>query len=167
MSRQGLRCLAVLILIGSLFAMPLVAADMSGAEAKLAAQAQAFSAAWAKDDAKGLAALFTEKGTLINPFGRLAAGRAAIETLFHDEHTTFKAGTRFDVKIARVDWVTPDVAVVLWDVIVRGVAGPDGKKSDLPHQVTVVDHRVGGEWLAEAARPVAYLPAPTPPPGKM
>lgn len=147
----------------AIVAAPLVAADMTAAEKEIQAQAQGFAAAWDKHDTKAMAGFFAEKSTLINPFGRLAAGRAEVEKLFADEHSTVMAGTTYEVKLARVDWVTPEVAVVLWNGSIVGMKSQDGKPMPpFAHQVTVVDHKVGGKWEVVAGRPVAYPPAPTP-----
>jgi uncharacterized protein (TIGR02246 family) len=144
----------------------IVRADTAGDEAKIKAQAQAFAAAWGRHDAKAMAGIFAEKGTLINPSGRLAVGRAEVEKLFAEEAATIMAGTTYEATIARIDWVTPDVAVVLWDAVLHGEKGPDGKPADVKHQVTVVEHRAGAGWEAVAGRPVIYLPPPPPPPAK-
>lgn len=134
-----------------------VAAD---AEAAARSQAAAFAAAWGRHDAKAMAAFFAEDGTLINPGGRLAVGRGEVERLFADEQSTFMAKTTLDVRVARVDRVTGDVVLVLWDALLHGAIGPDGKASDVNHQVTVVERRTADGWEVVAARPVVYLPPP-------
>jgi uncharacterized protein (TIGR02246 family) len=162
MQRIVAKGLIVVALVAGL-ALPAAAADLASADAGIQAQAQGFAAAWAKHDAHALAAFFGEQATLINPSGRLAVGRAAIEKLFTDEHSTFMAGTTLEISVARVDKVTADVTVVLWDAVVHGMKGPDGKPVDLKNQVTVVELRTAGGWMVVAGRPVVYLPPPAAP----
>jgi len=157
-------CLGVIALALTMAgSRPARAAGLASTDAGIQAQAQAFAAAWDKHDAHALSAFFGEQATLINPFGRLAVGRAEIEKLFTEEHATFMAGTTFEVSVARVDRITADVTLVLWDVVVHGAKGPDGKPTALKHQVTVVDQHTASGWVVAAARPVVYQ-APPPPP---
>src|SRR6266849_4002270 len=67
------------------------------------AASDAFAAAWAPD------------GDLINPFGRWAKGRAEVEKLFTDEHTTFMKGTTYTISNYVVRFPSPAIAVVDWD----------------------------------------------------
>lgn len=154
----------IVAILLTLLALPAAAAELASADAGIQAQAQAFAAAWGKHDAHALASFFGEQGTLINPFGRLAAGRGAIEKLFADEQSTFMAGTTFEVSVARVDKISADVTVVLWDVTLHGLKAPDGKPMELKHQVTIVDQHTATGWLVAAARPVVYQTPPAAPP---
>ena len=54
-----------------------------------------FVTAWNKHDAKAMAATWANDGSLINPFGRLASGRAEVEKLLSEEHKTVMAGTTY------------------------------------------------------------------------
>jgi len=120
-----------------------------------------FAAAWNRHDPKAMAGFWAEDGDLINPFGRVAKGRAEIEKLFQDEHAGVMAGTTYSTTSSSVRFLTPDVAVADWEIVVTGMRGPDGSAAPpfKPHLVLVVV-RKGGQWLNAAARPFAFLPPP-------
>ncbi len=127
----------------------------------VSARGQEFVAAWNKDDAKGMAALWAPRGDLINPFGRVAQGRAEVEKLFADEHAGVMKGTTFKVESEGVRVLGPTAAIMDWDVDVVGMVGPDGKAMPpLKHHITVVLAKRAGTWWIEAARPVLYAPPP-------
>jgi len=131
--------------------------------APLHARAVEFREAWNRHDAKALAAFWTADGDLINPFGRIAKGRAAIEKLFQDEQTGIMNGTTFTIVGDSDREIAPGVAVADWDVEITGMKGPDGAAMPpLKNHVTVVWVKRDGNWWAAAARPVMYPP----PPGK-
>jgi hypothetical protein len=71
---------------------PAAWADASADAKAVSARGQEFVAAWNKDYAKGMAALWAPQGDLINPFGRVAHGRAKVEKLFADEHSHVMKG---------------------------------------------------------------------------
>jgi uncharacterized protein (TIGR02246 family) len=123
-----------------------------------------FSAAWNRHDPKAMASFWAEDGDLINPFGRWAKGRAEVEKLFQDEHAGVMAGTSYSTTLSSVRFLTPDVAVTDWDIVVTGMRGPDGSAAPpfKPHLALVMVRR-GGRWLSLAARPYAFL---APPPAK-
>ncbi len=146
---------------------PLVRADKAADEKALKARADEFVAAWDKDDAKGLAAIFAPDGDLINPFGRVAQGRAEVEKLFAEEHATFTKATHYGIVRLNTRLVSADAAVQDWDVEMTGMKGPDGAAlPPLKHHVTVVYAKSGGKWWAVAARPAVAVPPPGPPPAK-
>src|SRR5438270_56 len=116
------------LLVAALFTLcltPLAYADSAADETALKARAGEFAAAWDKDDAHGMAAVFAPDGDIINPFGRVAKGQAEVEKLFADEHAGFAKGTHYNV-VAMTTRVFGDAAVQDWDVEVNGMKGPDG-----------------------------------------
>jgi uncharacterized protein (TIGR02246 family) len=140
---------------------PLVRADKAADEKALKARADEFVAAWDKGDAKGLAAIFAPEGDLINPFGRVAKGRAEVEKLFAEEHASFTKNTHYDIRSLETRLVGADAAVQDWDVEMTGMKGPDGSAMPpLKHHVTVVYAKKGGQWWAVAARPAVAVPPP-------
>lgn len=141
-----------------------LSADMAADAKAVTARAQEFVAAWNRDDAHGMAAVWAPEGDLINPFGRVANGRAEVEKLFVDEHSGVMKGTTFKVVREKVRMLGPSIAVLDWDSEVVGIAGPDGKPMpSLKHHITIVLAKADGTWWVEAARPVVYAPPPGPP----
>ena len=136
-------------------------------EKEVRAASDAFVAAWNKNDAKAMAAGWAPDGDLINPFGRWAKGRAEVEKLFADEHTTFMKGTTYSMSNYKVRVPSPAVAVVDWDGEIAGMHAPDG--SAMPafkHHVVDVYAKKGNHWWIAAARATAYLLPPGAPPAK-
>ena len=150
-----------ILLGGVLLAVAVTAASWGAEMPALHARAAEFKAAWDRNDAKAIAALWAPDGDLINPFGRVAKGRAEVEKLFQDEQTTIMKGTKFVFVSESAHEIAPDVALADWDIEVTGMKGPDG--AAMPphnHHVTVVWVKHDGQWWAAAARPVVYQPQP-------
>ncbi len=116
-----------------------------------------FVTTWQKHDPKALAAFWAEDGDLINPWGRLAEGRAAVENLFKDEHDKASGPLRectLGVGAGKVRFPSPDVAIFDADGTMTGVY--DAKGAKLPVQsfhATFVWKQADGQWLVYAARP--------------
>jgi uncharacterized protein (TIGR02246 family) len=162
-NRKGDPLMKKILLGGVLLAVAAVAAARGAEMPALHARAMEFKAAWDHNDAKALAAIWAADGDLINPFGRVAKGRAEVEKLFQDEQTTIMKGTTFAFVSASAREIAPDVAVADWDVEITGMKGPDGAAMPpFKNHVTVIWVKQGGQWWAAAARPVVYQP----PPGK-
>ena len=124
----------------------------------------AFVAAWNKHDPKAMAAEWAPEGDLVNPFGRWASGRAEVEKLFTDEHSTFMKTTTYSLGNYKVRFPSPAIAVVDYDGEVAGMQNSDG--SAMPpfkHHVASVYEKKGGHWWLFAARATAYLPTPAAP----
>jgi len=138
-----------------------LAAQGSSDEQALRARADEFVAAWSHHDAKGLAAIWAPDGDLINPFGRVAKGRKAIEALFVDEHAGMMKGTTFTIDSRETRMLDATTAIQDWEVTVGGMMPPGATAPmSLKHHVTVVCVKKNGSWWVAAARPVVYTPAP-------
>ena len=151
----------VIALVLGVMGFSIAPAATAGDEEALQKRLEEFTAAWNKNDAKAMAAIWAPDGELINPFGRVAKGRAAVEKLFTDEHSTFMKKTTYDVKSSSVRILTADVALMDFTCDVLGMKGPDGK--DLPtfdHHVTLVMAKKDGNWWVAKALAVQYLPTP-------
>jgi len=68
---------AMVLLSLTLITIPLLAKESD--EAGIRATDEVFAAAWNKHDAKAMAATWAKDGDLVNPFGRVAKGRAEVE----------------------------------------------------------------------------------------
>jgi len=145
-----------------LFALPARAATAD--EQAITEKIDAFQAAWNKDDAKAMAACWTEDGTLINPFGRIANGQGAVQMLFEDEHTHVFKGSTYQRGELKVQMVSADVAVADMDSNITNIHGPDGNASpDFKHHVALVMVKKDGAWQIAACRPYQLSQKPTPP----
>ena len=155
--------LLLLTVLFALIAVPVARADQKAEDAAIHARNAEWIAAWNKHDAKLLASFWVADGDLINPMGREAKGRDAIEKLFTDEHTGDMAGTTYTGIIESIRYLGSKVAVV--DVVgeVNGMKGRDG--AALPpfkHHVTWIAEKKSGKWMAVSTRAFVSLPAPAP-----
>jgi uncharacterized protein (TIGR02246 family) len=151
-------CVAAVLATGLMLAAPARGADDDSAAVKK--RWDDFAAAWAKHDPKAMASIWTEDGDLINPWGRLATGRAEVEKLFADEQTGKGPLRETTLKIDAhtVRFPLPDVAVSDIDLTVTGAFGEDGSpQPPLVFHCTNVWKRADGAWSVFACRP--YLKA--------
>ena len=121
----------------------------------------AFKAAWNKHDGKALAALWAKDGDLIDPEGVVSNGAAEVEKFFIAKHTGDGglAKSTFDIKKDAVRFITADVALEDWDVVLTGLVGPDGKVAGpMFHRVVIISKKEGGAWKFAAARPGSPQP---------
>jgi len=134
-----------------------IAANRPADEQPLKERLDQFQAAWNKDDTAAMAAMWAEDGSLINPFGTAAQGREAVTKIFVQEHSgPFKA-TKYSTSDVKVQWVTPDVAIVDATANISGIHATDGSSApDYPHHVTWVFVKKDGKWMAAAARPYQF-----------
>ena len=72
----------ILTALALLASVPILASP--AIEAEIKARADEFAAAWNKHDTKAMADMWSTDGDLINPYGRVAKGRAEVEKLFLD-----------------------------------------------------------------------------------
>lgn len=124
-------------------------------------QQRGFVAAWNKDKVGAMAGFWAEDGDLINPFGRVASGRAEVEKVFAEEHSTFAKGSQFKLDVNSIRFIKPDVAVVdcAWEA--SGMSAANG--SDLPplkglYAAVMVKRR--GKWEITACRAMVPESAP-------
>jgi uncharacterized protein (TIGR02246 family) len=84
--------------------------DAKSADAPIRATAEAFVQAFNRGDAKALAAMWTEAGTLADDRGELFKGRPAIEK----EYAAFfqqNPGAKLEIAVTSVDFPTPTMAI--------------------------------------------------------
>ncbi len=144
-----MRTLLISLAVLSLFS----AAAFAGDDAVIKDRLDQFQAAWNKDDTAAMAALWTEDGSLINPVGMEAHGRAEVEKIFVDEHASRFKNTKYETSDVKVQWVTAHVAVADVTANISGIHGSDGAAlPDYPHHVVWVFVQKGDKWMAAAAR---------------
>jgi uncharacterized protein (TIGR02246 family) len=139
---------------------PALWADSASDAKAISARGRDFVAAWNRDDAHGMAALWAPEGDFVSPFGEVANGRGEVEKLLAGWHSTTMKGTTFQVTRETVRLFGPNAGLMDWDVELQGLRGPDGQPAPLKLHVTTVVARQGGKWWVEAARPVVFVPAP-------
>ncbi|MBL0927805.1 MAG: SgcJ/EcaC family oxidoreductase [Phycisphaerales bacterium] len=154
---------AVLALIAAVFtaAGPVPADDIAAIKKNTAA----FQAAWNAHNAKGVAALWATDGDLIDPWGATSVGREAVEKFFSEQYTEGGKLARcmYDNRKDSVRLISADVAIQDWEVVLRGLSGPDGKPMGPQfHRVVLVVKKEKGEWRIAAARPGIPTPAEQP-----
>jgi uncharacterized protein (TIGR02246 family) len=132
---QLMRRLFLSLALLSLLSTAAMAADDQGIKDRL----KEFEAAWNKHDTKAMAAIWTEDGSLINPFGATATSRAEVETIFATEHSGMFKETKYESSDIKVQWLTPDIAVTDMTGNISGIQGPDGATlPDFHHHVALV-----------------------------
>ena len=122
---------------------------------------EAFVTAWNKHDPKAMAAGWAPDGDLINPFGRWAAGRAEVEKLFSDEHTTVMKGSTYSLNNFKARFPSPAIGYADWDGEITGMQSQDGAAiPPFKHHVAALFAKKAGHWWIVAARAMAFLPPP-------
>lgn len=136
-------------------------AAMGGDEEGVKAAFERFSQAWAAGDAKARAMVFTNDGSIINPFGQEAWGRAEIVKLFEDENATIAKGTTQTFDNFKMTFVLPNLALVDCDGTISGIKTPAGDAApDQKVHVFVVAVKRGKDWQCRYARPTIFAPMP-------
>ena len=143
------RALGIIAVAGAVAAAAGVSAQGSP-DADFQKIADAFSAAWGKGDAKGIAALHTKDAVRLGGTGEPAAkGTAAIEAAMAAAHSGPYKGTTLTIKSNGFTRVTPDVYVGEGTYQVSGGAIPPGTPTSGQYMNTMV--RQGGRWLIAAS----------------
>lgn len=112
--------------------------------------------AWETNDGAELAKRFTDDGSLINPFGERADGRAAVSAMYTDYFSGLLAGTTSTFRLETVRAIDTDHVLTDGEQV---ISGPDGSAVLVVH-LTALLRRVDGEWLTVDARPYALAEIP-------
>jgi len=158
-----------ILVLAALLAIVAVAGAWQGGKSSMSpddgvkSRWEAFAAAWNKHDAAAMAACWTGDGDLINPFGRIAKGRTAVEALFKDEHAMTFKDSHISESVQTVRTLGDGgIAMVDSECTITGAKNPDG--SAMPprtyHVAMVMSKAKDGKWWFEAARPYAFLTPP-------
>ncbi|HEX7420288.1 MAG TPA: SgcJ/EcaC family oxidoreductase [Thermoanaerobaculia bacterium] len=150
---------SIVVLALALITIPVMAKESS--DVAIRATDVVFAAAWNHHDATAMAATWAQDGDLVNPFGRVAKGRVAVQAMLQDEHNTaFKSSTYTPGPLS-IRFIDPDVAVVESDTAISGIVNPDGTNAPTMnvHILRVIEKR-DGKWLTVTARPILYPTAP-------
>jgi uncharacterized protein (TIGR02246 family) len=116
------------------------------------------SASWAENDGARFAAHFTEDGSLINPFGERADGRAALTAMYTQYFGGMLGGTTTTIDLTNVRAVEADHALA---DVTQTVHAANGEVLMVLHVVNLL--RADGDgWQLVDSRPYAFVPAPAP-----
>jgi uncharacterized protein (TIGR02246 family) len=109
--------------------------------------ARDFSAAFAKGDAKAIAALWAENGEFEDDVGQVLRGRDAIEKSY-TEMFKEQPGGKLKVTIQSIRFLTPDVAVE--EGILRSTSS--GRELPSTTRYSAIDVRENGQWKVAQCR---------------
>jgi uncharacterized protein (TIGR02246 family) len=147
---------APLVLSAGLSARPALAADSDDNAAETAAMkknAEAFTAAFDKGDAKAVAAFWTPDGDYVDETGRHMKGREEIEKAFTEFFGENK-GLKVQIHTESLRFVTPEVAI---EDGVTAVTEADGGPPSRA-RYTVVHVKKDGKWILSSVRDSPYAP---------
>lgn len=109
--------------------------------------AETYMQAYARGDAKAVAAHFTTDGEYVDETGVVTQGRAAIETELVD-HFRELPGAKLEIEIESIRFLAPGVAIE--DGITHHTH--DGAPEPVHNLYTAVHARVEGKWLVASVR---------------
>lgn len=115
------------------------------AEQAIRALEAAYDAAWNKGDMDALLACFTDDAVIVDPRGGVTRGRDEIRHLLSTVIHPGSGDTTHNSEIVRVEFVTPEVALVDGRAHITGLPEAQTAKS-LVHRYTDVVVRRGGQW---------------------
>jgi uncharacterized protein (TIGR02246 family) len=115
--------------------------------------ADQYVAAFGKNDAKALAALYATAATRLGPDGQLLSGRAAIEKSYVDGFAGALKGTKLTLQQGQTQAVTADVKVM------EGRFSVDGSVAPLRGRYVNTIVRQGGGWLLASVVTITDPPA--------
>ena len=110
--------------------------------------------AWKANDAAAVASLFTDDGSLINPFGQRADGRAAVAGMYEEYFAGMLKATSTTIDVRHVRAVNDDYAFVDTE---QQILGPDGLIVLAVH-LTALFRQEEGRWLIADGRAYAFAP---------
>ena len=107
----------------------------------------AYDEAWNRGDVDALLACMTDDALIVDPLGRVARGRDEIRHLLAPLIGPTGGDSTHRSEIVRVEFVTPDIALVDGRAHIEGLVLGEGKApSDHFHRFTDVVVRREGQW---------------------
>ncbi len=153
MNKRSLTFLFLSAALSSLYTFNIRAEEPRADQAALIKNAQAFTEAFEKGDAKAVAAFWAEDGDYVDLNDRRLQGRTAIENAFKDFFAENK-GSKLRIDVNSVRFVTPETAI---EDGTTSVITPDGAP---PSQARYSNVHVkkGGQWVLLSVREAPYTP---------
>ena len=129
---------------------------MSADRASIQAFLDQASQVWKTNDGRAFAELFTEDGSLINPFGERADGRGAIGDMYSEYFKGMLSGTSSTTTVQSVRVIGDGHVFADCD---QSVTGADGQAVLVVHLATLLQ-RDGDSWRFVDARPYTFPEIP-------
>ena len=129
-------------------------------EASLQATLTRFNDAFNRREPKAFAAFWTDDGTLWNPLGHHAEGRAAVERLYREDGMKMYEGATASFTVTAVRKLRDDCLLVDFDNDVQNFRRPDGSRGPVKMHVTIVTVRKGADWQWQDVRAFGFMPRP-------
>lgn len=132
-------------------------------EAAIRSLEAAYDAAWNAADLAALTASFMPDATIIDPFGGVSFGRAAIARLLAPLLAGSGRGSTHASTVHGVSFVSGDVALVDGEAVIEGLR--DAEANVMPtvvHRFTDVLVAQGGGWRIAQVRAYVFMDGPRP-----
>ncbi len=129
---------------------------MGSTEDSVAAFHEKIAAAWSANDGTAFAAFFTEDGSLINPFGERADGRAALTSMYSEYFGGMLNGTTTSISLTHSRPVGPDHALA---DVEQTIYAANGDVLMALHVVNLL-RKDGDDWRLADSRPYAFAAPP-------
>jgi uncharacterized protein (TIGR02246 family) len=128
---------------------------MGEAENSVSAFFEKVAAVWGAGDTFATAC-YTEDGSLINPFGGRADGRAELSAMYREYFGGMLAGTTTSITLTHLRAIEPGYALADADQIIYA---PGGEVLLALHVVNFL-RKEDDSWLIVDSRPYAFSPVP-------
>jgi uncharacterized protein (TIGR02246 family) len=115
-----------------------------------------FSAAWKTNDAAAVAGFFAEDGSLVNPFGQRADGRAGVAAMYAEYFGGMLRGSSTTINVTRVRAVGHTHAFADGEQTIHAADGT----VLLALRIAALLARDGGGWRIVDARPYTLATIP-------
>ena len=127
-----------------------------GAEDSVAAFYEKVAASWKANDGAAFSTLFTEDGSLINPFGERADGRDALRAMYSEYFAGMLKGTTTSITLTHLRPIDTEHALADSDQTIYAANG------DVVLALHVVNllRRDGDDWKLVDSRPYGFAPPP-------
>lgn len=118
-----------------------------------------FSVLWHNSDAHGLARFWKPDGDFVNPAGLMLKGRDQIEAFYAEAFKMGYGGSTVDTTIDQIRFLTPDLALVDGEFIIKGASTSAHSERPAEHgYFTVIAEKVSGQWMVASNREMEPLP---------
>lgn len=132
----------------------LVSKEQGTAESSVTAFFGKLADTWKTNDGPAFASLFAEDGSLINPFGERADGRAALTAMYTEYFGGMLHGTTTSITLTTLRAIGDDHAFADADQMIYAA---DGEVVLALHVVNLL-RRQNAEWRLVDSRPYAFPP---------
>jgi uncharacterized protein (TIGR02246 family) len=134
-----------LIALVLLMSAPTAARLQDPTEGELRRLSESYGQAWAKGDAKAVAALYANEGIRVGPEGKISVGRAAIEQSLTEALQTTYRGTKINLTHGQTKRASQDAYVSEGTFLIGGGMPAAGAPTRGRFLQTLV--RTSGRWL--------------------